>query len=175
MSVEEAEALGTAGGVAQLADWLDGDAALVVNADTWHRVDLAEFAAGWDGERVRICTPTPGPFGPRSGVVASILPPWAVARCAPEPSGLWEVLWSAEVDAGRIDTSHTTATVIDCGTPSDYLRANLTASDGTSVIGEGALVLGTVERCVVWPGEVVAAGEHLVESIRAGGLTVDAS
>lgn len=175
VSVEEAEALGTAGGVAQLADWLDGGAALVVNADTWHRVDLAEFAAGWDGERVRICTPTPGPFGPRSAVVASILPPWAVARCAPEPSGLWEVLWSAEVDAGRIDTSHTTATVIDCGTPSDYLRANLTASGGTSVIGEGALVLGTVDRCVVWPGEVVAAGEHLVESIRAGGLTVDAS
>ena len=174
VSVEEPEALGTAGGVAQLADWLDGDPALVVNADTWHCVDLATFVAGWDGERVRICTPTPGPFGPRSGVVASILPGWAVARLEAVPSGLWEVLWAAEADAGRIDTAHAGGTVIDCGTPADYLRANLTASGGESVIGIGARVLGSIERCVVWPGEVVAADEHLVDSIRAGGLTVDA-
>lgn len=175
VSVEPDEALGTAGAVGRLATWLDGDGALVVNADTWHRVDLAEFVAGWDGQRVRVCTPTPGPFGPRSGVVASILPSWAVARCPSEPSGLWEVLWSGEVEAGRLDTAHTSSTVVDCGTPSDYLRANLIASDGSSVVGDGAQVFGTVDRCVVWPGEVVGPDEHLVDSIRAGGLTVDAS
>jgi hypothetical protein len=33
-------------------------------------------------------------------------------------------------------------------------------------------VEGTVERCVVWPGASVVAGEHLVDAVRADGLTV---
>jgi hypothetical protein len=67
----------------------------------------------------------------------------------------------------------TDTTFIDCGTPSDYLRANLAASGGRTVVGAGARIEGTAERCVVWPGAVVGVDEHLVESIRtAGGLTV---
>jgi NDP-sugar pyrophosphorylase family protein len=177
VSLESPVALGTAGAIGLLRTWLDGRAALVVNADTWHRVDLRPFVHGWDGERMRLLTSTPGPFGPGSGVVASLLPRWAVDRCAPEPSGLWEQIWSPAIDAGRAETVHVVdgdGPVVDCGTPSDYLRANLIVSGGGSVIGEGAVVEGAVERCVVWPGSVVGPEEHLVEVIRADGLTVAA-
>ena len=95
-----------------------------------------------------------------------------VAGLDEEPSGLWEVLWREEVAAGRLDAVAAAGTVVDCGTPADYLRANLAVSGGRSVIGAGAKVEGTVERCVVWSGSEVAAGEHLVDAIRAEGITV---
>jgi len=172
VSVEADRALGTAGAIGALRPWLDGRGALVVNADTWHRADLREFVRDWDGERVRVLTPTPGPFGPRSGVVASLLPWLAASRLRPEPAGLWEALWSSELRAGRLEWVHEPETVVDCGTPGDYLRANMAWSSGASVIGEGAEVEGRVTRSVVWPGARVAAGEHLVDAVRAGRRTV---
>ena len=180
VSVEEPVALGTAGAVAQLSAWLAGEPVLVVNADTVHDADLAAFVDGWDGQRVRLLTPTPGPFGPRSGVVASLLPAAEVARLSPVPSGLWECVWRDAVAEGRLETVHHDGRCLDCGTPADYLAANLALAgtdraDGSvvgSVVGAGARVDGTVERCVVWPGSVVAAGEHLVDAVRADGLTV---
>jgi MurNAc alpha-1-phosphate uridylyltransferase len=78
------------------------------------------------------------------------------------------VLWRHELSAGRLDLVRHRGTAIDCGTPPDYLRANLHASGGTSVIGAGATVAGDIDRCVVWPGATVAAGEHLIECVRAG-------
>ena len=75
-------ALGTAGAVAGLAGWLDGRAALVVNADTVHDEDLHSFVDEWDGGRVRVLKVGESSFGPRSGVVASIVPRWAVQRLA---------------------------------------------------------------------------------------------
>jgi MurNAc alpha-1-phosphate uridylyltransferase len=57
---------------------------------------------------------------------------------------------------------------IDCGTPQDYLAANLAWSGGVSVIGAGAVVAGEVVESVVWPDAVVRAGERLVRCIRAG-------
>lgn len=172
VSHEEPEALGTAGAIGALRGWLDGRSALVVNADTWHRADLAAFVAGWDGERVRLLTPSPLPFGPRSGVVASLLP-WSVAvTLVAEPSGLWEVVWAAALADGRLDAVHESGPVIDCATASDYLRANMAWSSGASVIGEGAVVEGSVTRSVVWPGAHVGPGEVLVDAIRADGRTV---
>ncbi len=172
VSHERDRALGTAGAIGHLRGWLDGRGALVVNADTWHRADLGEFVSGWDGERVRLLTSSPLPFGPGSGVVASIVP-WAAAEnLTAEPTGLWEVLWRAELAVGRLDAVRHHGVVVDCGTPGDYLAANLTWSGGESVIGAGATVDGSVTRCVVWPGSVVTAGEVLVDAIRADGLTV---
>ena len=55
----------------------------------------------------------------------------------------------------------------DCGTPRSYLAANLWASGGATVLGEGAAVHGRAERCVLWDGTVVAEGERLVDAIRA--------
>jgi MurNAc alpha-1-phosphate uridylyltransferase len=172
VSHEVERALGTAGAIGNLRGWLAGRGALVVNADTWHRADLAAFAAGWDGERVRVLTPTPLPFGPRSGVVASILP-WHVAqRLTPTPSGLWELVWHGELEQGRLDAVHAPGDAVDCATPADYLRANLVWSGGASVIGAGAVVEGSVTRSVVWPGASVARGEVLVDAIRADRRTV---
>lgn len=172
VSVEAPRALGTAGALGALRPWLDGRDALVVNADTFHRSDLQAFVRSWDRERVSVLTPTPGPFGPRSAVVASLLPWWAVARLAAEPAGLWETLWRGELAAGRLTWHHEPTVVVDCGTPAAYLRANLIWSSGASVIGAGAQVSGRVERCVVWPGARVAAGEELVDAVRAGRRTL---
>ncbi|HNH39198.1 MAG TPA: NTP transferase domain-containing protein [Microthrixaceae bacterium] len=177
VSLEEERALGTAGAVAHLAGFLDGRGALVVNADTVHAEDLRAFVAGWDGRRVRVlATPDPdagpdggeGPaFGPRSGIVASIVPWEHVQALVPEPSGLWELLWRPELEAGRLDVAMATGTVIDCGTPEQYLRANLWVSGGRSVIGAGAVVRGRLERSVVWPGATVEDHEHLIDAVRA--------
>ena len=135
-------------------------------ARTWPR-----FADGWDGERVRLLTSSPLPFGPRSGVVASLLP-WSVARCVSPrtPSGLWEHGLATGARAGSPATPCTSpGSVIDCATPADYLRANLRWSGGASVLGAGAVVEGSVTRSVVWPGDRVAPGEVLVDAIRAEG------
>jgi NDP-sugar pyrophosphorylase family protein len=172
VSHEEDRALGTAGAIGHLRTWLDGRGALVVNADTWQRADLAAFVAEWDGERVRLLTDSPLPFGPRSGVVASILP-WSIAqRLTATPGGLWELVWHGELELGRLDAVHHRGPVIDCATPADYLRANLTWSGGSPVIGDGAVIEGSVVRSVVWPGATVAPGEVLVDAIRADGRTV---
>ncbi len=171
-SPEPGEALGTAGAVGHLRDWLDGRGVLIVNADTWHGADLAAFARGWDGARVRLLTDSPLPFGPRSGVVASLLP-WRLARgLDARPSGLWEVVWRDALAEGELEAVHEEGPVVDCGTPADYLLANLTWSGGDAVVGEGAAVHGTIERSVVWPGATVARGEVLRDAIRTRHRTV---
>lgn len=172
LSREVEAALGTAGAIAHLRAWLGGRSALVLNADTWHRADLAAFVAGWDGERVRILTASPLPFGPGSKVVASIVPWSHVVALDAVRSGLWERLWHDELVAGRLDAAHHGGVAVDCGTPAEYLRANLAWSKGRSVIGDGAVVNGSVRQSVVWPGEIVESGERLVRAVRAGGRTV---
>jgi MurNAc alpha-1-phosphate uridylyltransferase len=204
-SVEQPEALGTAGALGRLRPWIDGRGALVVNADGWSDADLGEFVTGWDGVRVRMLIAPPrgegdddrggDRFGPGMGVVASLLP-WAeIARLTPVPSGLYEVSWRIAHVEGRLDVVAHRGSFVDCGTPADYLRANLLAVDlvpgsggAPSIVGDGARVVGRVERSVVgagalvegsvvesvvWPGSRVEAGEHLVRAVRAGRLTVE--
>lgn len=172
LSVERGDALGTAGGVANLRGWLDGRAAVVVNGDTWCPGGLRHLVDGWDGERIRILVSGDEPFGPGSKVAASLLP-WAVVLGLPvSPSGLWEVSWRDALDEGRIDTVHHRGPFVDCADAVDYLRANLAAAGG-SVVGEGAVVDGTIEESVVWPGGRVHASEHLRRAIRTdAGTTV---
>lgn len=193
-SLEGPVALGTAGAVGNLARWLDGRAVLVTNADTWHDADLGRFVDQWDRERVAVLTNTPGAFGPRSGVVASLVPGPTAAGLSAEPSGLWEALWRGEAAADRIQTVHAQVPVLDCGTHIRYLEANLrwaelheagptdsswvhpeallTGSAEGSVIGHGASVAGHIRRCVVWPGSEVGDSETLTDTVRAGDLTV---
>jgi N-acetyl-alpha-D-muramate 1-phosphate uridylyltransferase len=199
VSIEEARALGTAGAIGHLREWLAGRPALVVNADAWCTPDLARFVAGWDGERVRIMVPGHAPFGPRSGIVASLLPWSDIQTLEPVPSGLYECCWGAAAAAGRVETVAYDGPFVDCGTPAQYLAANLAAADaappasashrgsivaadaivapgaiiGRSVIGGAARIVGTVRNSVVWPGARVEAGERLDHTIRtAGGITV---
>ncbi len=179
VSVEEPEALGTAGALGRLREWIGGRPCAVVNADAWHRFDLSALLDGWDGERVRLLVvhdPDGGDFGPWRYCGAALMP-WAeVERLPATPSGLYELSWRQAEAEGRLELVPMAGPYFDCGTPADYLAANLTASGGRSVVGEGATVEGELVRSVVWPGGVVQRGERLVECIRVGAtLTVDAS
>ena len=171
LSIEEGhEALGTAGALGQLRDWIDGRGVLVHNADTWHEADLVRFVDGWDGERIRLLVvddPARGDFGPSRYVGVALMPWGEVRGLRAEPTGLYEVSWRAAGERGALDLVTTDARSVACDTPADYLRANLLASGGVSVIGAGAVVDGVVERSVVWPGGVVRAGEVLRDAIRA--------
>jgi N-acetyl-alpha-D-muramate 1-phosphate uridylyltransferase len=174
VSVEEEQALGTAGAVGAIRDWLDGRPVLVVNGDTWHRADLAAFAGEWDGEQVRVLLGGPGgrSLGPGSQICASLLPWKEAAGLLPEPSGLYEVCWRPAQRAGCLEETWYEGPVLPCDTPAAYLAANLAASGGASVIGPGASVEGQVERSVVWSGASVLPGETLVSAIRTPELTV---
>jgi len=175
VAVERPEALGTAGALANLREWVDGRPVLVVNADTWHRSDpagaLAALVAGWDGERTRLlCTHVPGSgdFADLRYVGSGLLPWAAVRDLQPVPSGLYEVSWRGLYERGALDVQVITDAVVDCGTPTDYLAANMAASGGASVVGEDAIVDGELVRSVVWPGGVVRRGERLVDAVRVG-------
>jgi mannose-1-phosphate guanylyltransferase/MurNAc alpha-1-phosphate uridylyltransferase len=125
------------------------------------------------------------------GLVASLLPWTEVAALAVEPSGLYEVMWVPAHEAGRLETVGHAGRFVDCGTPTDYLRANVEAvaeAGGSivdagaevvagaevtdSVVGVGAVVAGRVVRSVLWPGAEVGIDEELVGAVRAPGLTV---
>lgn len=182
VSVEQPQALGTAGAVGALREWIAGRALLVANADAYLAgVDIEAFVNEWGGERPQVLVVPAGDrradFGGRWLFAGISLLPWSDAsRLAPEPAGLYEVVWRAAESGGRLGVVPTDAVFIDCGTPSDYLRANLHASGGKSVVGAGARVEGEIVRSVVWPDAVVRRGERLVEAIRAGeDVTVDAS
>jgi len=172
VSVEQPVALGTAGAVAAVSTWLDGRDVLVANGDAFFHgpVDVRGFLDGWDRERPRlVVVPTSGeedfPGGWRFAGI-SLLPARFVPTLRPEPAGLYEEVWSRT----EVDLVPASATYVDCGTPRDYLHANLLASDGESVVDPSADVRGSVTRCVIWPGAVVHEGEELVDCIRARGL-----
>lgn len=183
VSVERPVALGTAGALGRLREWLSGRDVLLTNADAYTPAGLSELLGGkgrtagaWDGARCRLLV-TPAPDGERGDFVlderpvryvGSCLLPWSVVRTlAAEPSGLYEVIWRDLGPAG-LELVRAQDEVVDCGRPVDYLQANLHASGGRSVVGDGAQVLGTVERCVVWPDALVRPDERLVDAVRAG-------
>lgn len=169
LSAEVEAPLGTAGALGHLRAWVDGRAVLVVNSDAWCPGDVRALLDGWDGERVRVLVAGEDELRTRSRVAGALMP-WAdVAGLEPVASGLWEVSWRAARDAGRLEVVRHDGPFVDCGTPADYLAANLTASGGESVIGAGADVSGELVRCVVWPGAEVRAGEVLVDAIRYDG------
>lgn len=169
VSVEEERALGTAGALAHLRSWIDGRGVLVVNSDTWAPGDLRPAAEGWDRRRVRLLVAGDDRLRPTSLLAGAFMPWSEVARLDPVPSGLWEASWRAAHGDDRVDLVRWDGACLDCGTPARYLRANLTASGGASVIGDGAVVEGTVERTVLWPGARVHRSEALVDAVRTGG------
>jgi len=179
LSVERPAGLGTAGAVAYLRGWLADRDALICNADAYLDGDLHPLLTGWSGARPRVLVvsdPMRGDFGDWRFAGASLLPAAFIAALPESPAGLYETVWQAAFARGELELVAYQGKFIDCGTPADYLAANLHASGGSSVVGAGAVVEGQLVRSVVWPQAVVAHGERLVECVRAdGGLTVDAS
>jgi NDP-sugar pyrophosphorylase family protein len=177
LSVERDRALGTAGALGQLRDWIDGRPLLATNADAWLPVDLEQFVDDWDGERIRLMVVEDRErpdFGTARYCGVALLPWSDVVGLEPRPSGLYEVVWRYAFELGRLDLVDHDGPFADCGSPEDYLRANLLASGGAPVVGPGAQVdpSAVLERCVVWSGSVVGRGERLVDAVRAGDLTV---
>jgi N-acetyl-alpha-D-muramate 1-phosphate uridylyltransferase len=169
VSVEQPEALGTAGAVAQLRPWADGRDLLICNADAYFHgsVDLAAFVSGWDRRRPRLLVVEDRDRADFDGrwrfAGISLLPYDAIRRLPVRPAGLYEAVWSR----AEVDVVPTEACYVDCGTPADYLRANMLSSGGAPVVDPSAIVLGKVSESVVWPGAVVHAGEQLRSCIRA--------
>lgn len=167
------EELGTAGAIGALRAWLDDRSVLVVNGDTWTDVDLAPLLDGWDGERVRVLVHGPAgtPLRPGAHVVGSLVPADDARSLPPTPLGLSNGLWWPAKAAGRVEVLTGEGAFIACDTPADYLAANLAASGGASVVGRGAVVEGSIERCVLWPGAIVRREEALVDAIRCDART----
>jgi molybdopterin-guanine dinucleotide biosynthesis protein A len=169
LSVEQPVALGTAGAVGALHGWLDRRDVLVANGDVCFggSIDLAGFVEQWDRERPRLLVVEDARLADFEGrwrfAGVSLLPARLAAALPAEPAGLYEAVWrSAQVDLVRAGCQY-----VDCADPSSYLRANLMLSGAESVVGEGAVVEGEIERCVIWPGAAVHADERLVEVVRA--------
>jgi NDP-sugar pyrophosphorylase family protein len=185
LSHEREEALGTAGALAALRDWLDGRSVVVVNADTWAPGSLGDALETWDGQRPRVLVHGSDRFGPRSAIAGCLLPWSVVEALLPEPSGLYEVVWRRAAAEGRLDVVRHDGPFVDCGTPADYLRANLEAAEaaggsvidpsaeldgpvaGRCVVGAGARVAGPIEDSVVWPGVRLPADRTLRRSVAA--------
>ena len=151
---------------------------------------------GWDGKQARVLLAVRstqagsgqlgrGAFGPSVGLVATLLPWSEVEQLEPVPSGLYGTTLAQAWTAGRLDAISVDAPFVDCGTPADYLAANLAAAalaggsivdpsarvTGTvvdSVVGAGAVVAGTVVGSVLWEGVSVDAGEQLRGVVRVG-------
>ncbi|MEO3769418.1 sugar phosphate nucleotidyltransferase [Micromonospora sp. B9E7] len=204
LSVEPGDPLGTAGGVANLRDWIDGRPVLVGNADAYLAdpaaapgPDVAALLDGWNGHTVRLlgqpaANPTaPGTFAGHCFTGFSLLP-WRLVRDLPVVvSDLVHAVWRPAEAADALEVVPYPGAFFDTGTPADYLAANLHAAAGgtlvapsatvtgrcvESVIGADARVDGDVLRTVVWPGATVRDGERLVDVIRFGnGGTVPAT
>lgn len=165
-SVEEVEPLGTAGALAHMRSWIDGRGTLVVNVDAWCPGSLAPFTQDWDRERIRLLSAGDDALRPTSGVAGALMPWVDVAALPAEPSGLYEVCWRTAHESGRVEVVRHDGPFVDCGTPEEYLRANLLASGGKSVVEPGAVVDGEIDRCVVWGDAQVYRGESLTRAIR---------
>jgi GTP:adenosylcobinamide-phosphate guanylyltransferase len=129
LSVEQPSALGTAGAVGRLREWLAGRDLLVVNADAYYDPEpsLVGFVADWDHQRPRLLVVPDAERADFEGrwrfAGVSLLPASLAAGLPPEPSGLYEVVWSKV----PVDLVPTDVTLVDCGTPDDLARARALA------------------------------------------------
>lgn len=176
MSVEEPEALGTAGAIGQLRPWIGDRDVLIVNSDVWYDgpLDVAGFVGGWDGVRPRLLVVSddarPDFAGRWRFAGMSLLPRHLVEELQPVPSGLYEVVWSRT----EIDLVPTDVTYIDCGTPADLERARAMAEPlavrplrddeverVTEVLGLARLSQGDGAYLVAWIDDRPAGHVHL--------------
>lgn len=191
-------ALGSAGAVANLRDWIAGRGVLVGNTDAYldpaSPADIAPLLDGWDASTVRVlCVPAgdrPAEFDTLRFAGFSLLPASVVAGLPLRRSDLVGEAWRPAEREGRLQLVTYDGLYLDTGTAADLLAANLHAARAGSlvaadahvtgevdraVVGSGAQVYGRLTRSVVFPGGYVEAGEHLVDAIRVGrDLTVTA-
>lgn len=178
VSDETDRLLGSAGALGHLHAWIAGRPVLVRNADAYLSGGLDVLLHDWDGRRPRVLgviTNGPADFGNVRYVGASLIPAEAAQRLPDAVGALYDQVWRPAEVRGELEIVLADGDFVDCGSPADYLRANLIASGGISVVGQGAVVEGRIDRVVVWPGAHVGPDEVLHDCIRAGtDLTVSA-
>ncbi len=165
----EPQLMGTAGAVAQVAHWLGGDDLLILNADTWLAELPGDFVAGWDRMGPRLLVKDVGrasDFGTLRFVGASLLPNALVRGLRAEPSGLYEEVWRPRIDS--LDLCVTRAMAFDCGTPLEFLKANLAVSGLSAVVHPTAHPGGMVVDSVFLRGATSPLGRVCVGEIRDG-------
>lgn len=188
-------ALGTAGGVGNLNDWIAGRPVLVGNADAYLQdalrapgPDIAALLDGWTGDTVRILVVPTGEgrrpeFSRTCFAGFTLLPAADAAALEARESDLVFEAWRPAERAGRLELITYQGTFLDTGTMVDYLAANVHAAQGSNLIGPGARLTGAADRsvvgayarvhgkltrAVVWPGATVGADEHLTDAVRIG-------
>lgn len=175
LSVESPHVLGTGGALARLADWIDGRAVCLLNADAVHDADIGTAIRRWDGERLRFVLAGSDRFEPRARLCA-VLMPFPTLRHLKDDGrafSVYDEVWAPAAAQGLIEVARHDGAWFDCGTPASYLAANLWCAGGASVIDPTAIVEGEVTRSVIWSGARVHPHERLVDAVRtSGGLTV---
>ena len=159
--------------MANLRRWIAGRALLVGNADAYlapndpGRRDLSRVLNGWDGATVRVlCVPADphheAEFGTRRFAGFSLLP-WSAIKELPEGrSDLVRLVWRPAEERDQLELVDYDGTYLDCGTPADYLAANLHAAASGSIIAPDAIVAdsATIDHAVVGSGaEVLGQGD----------------
>ena len=125
LSIEQPEALGTAGAVGAIRDWLADRDLLVANGDVWWSAtpDLRSFVDQWDRERPRLLVVAdeerPDFEGRWRFAGLSLLPGATAQLLQPVPSGLYEEVWSRT----PVDLVPADIVFIDCGTEQELQRA----------------------------------------------------
>lgn len=170
VSVED-ELLGTAGAVAKVREdgWLGDRPVLIINADSWLGDLPDEFVTTWDGERPRLLVKETGKesdFGTKRFIGASLLPADLAAGVPNIPCGLYEVVWRDHL--ADLDLWEFAGDAFDCGTPEEFLEANLAANDGQAVIHPTAQPGAEVKESVLLAGSSSPAGEPIIGQIRDG-------
>lgn len=169
VSFERERLLGTAGALYQMRDWIAGRPVLVANSDVWLSDAIGYVVAGWDGRRPRLLVidkGEPSDFGTFRFTGVSLLPARTASELRLDPDGLYSAVWRNAYDAGELEYVQLRGQGFDCGTPAEFLTANLHAAGQDSVVAPDAVVKGRIQNSVILAGARVDAGEHLVTAIR---------
>ncbi len=169
ISFEREKLLGTAGAVRHLREWIDGRPVLISNSDAWLSESIGGFLDGWDRIRPRLLVQDvrrPADFGTLRYLGVSTVPATMAASLDYRPSGLYSAVWRDAYARKQLDFVEFAGRSFDCGTPAEFLTANLWVGGRNSVVAPDAQVFGTVDRSVVLAGATVASAEHLHCAIR---------
>lgn len=165
----ESRLMGTAGAIAQLGPWLGDDDVLILNGDTWLEELPEGFVSDWDRAGPRLLVTDVGcrsDFGTLRFIGASLLPNAVARGLRTEPSGLYEEVWRPR--ASTLDMFVTEVMAFDCGTPMEFLQANLAVSGSSAVIHPTARPGGTVRDSVFLRDATSPPGSICIGEIRDG-------
>lgn len=129
VSIEQPEALGTAGALGHLREWIAGRDVLVTNGDVWYGTPPPELRDAGRRMRLLVVEATDRADYGEWLYAGTCYLPWSyVAELPDAPAGLHEVCWRDAWATNTLDLVPFAGQYIDCGTPHDYEAANRAAA-----------------------------------------------